>query len=149
MVKFGAVIFVGRLVSTRLYYKLDTVHLRLLFISTVLFDETNSLIEHDTQDKEFEVDLVKKDLSLTQSSMIDNGKAPKGEPSPRFDSGEGGQRVNQSGGSIAEPDLEQNRPTQPDPSRTDMGIGFKIVPEAVSLSIQGRLENVSMDPFIS
>ena len=48
----------------------------------VLFDETNSLIEHDAQDEEFELGLMRKDFSLTQSSMIDNGKAPEGKPSP-------------------------------------------------------------------
>ena len=46
----------------------------------VLFDETNSLIEHDTQDEEFELGLMRKYLSLTQSSMRDNDKAPESEP---------------------------------------------------------------------
>ena len=70
----------------------------------VLFDETNSLIEHDTQDEEFELDLVRKDLSPTQSSIVDKGKASEGEPTPGTDNLEGGQVVNQSGGSIAEPE---------------------------------------------
>ena len=35
----------------------------------VLFDENNSLIEHDTQDEEFELGLMRKDFSLIQSSM--------------------------------------------------------------------------------
>jgi len=48
----------------------------------VLFDETNSLIEHDAQDEEFKLGLMRKDFSLTQSTMIDNGKAPEGELSP-------------------------------------------------------------------
>ena len=38
----------------------------------VSFDETNPLIEHDIQDEEFKNDLVRKDLSLTQNSMVDN-----------------------------------------------------------------------------
>ena len=57
----------------------------------VLFDETNSLIEHDTQDEEFELGLVRKDLSLTQSSMVDNGEALKGESSPGSSNVEGKQ----------------------------------------------------------
>jgi len=63
----------------------------------VLFDETNSLTKHDTQDVEFELGFMRKDLSLTQSSMVDNGKAPEGEPSPGADSVEGGQGANQLG----------------------------------------------------
>ena len=54
-----------------------------------LFDETNSLIEHDTQDKEFELGLMRKYLSLTQSSMGDNDKAPKSEPKFESDKVEG------------------------------------------------------------
>ena len=55
----------------------------------VLFDETNSLIEHDTQDEEFKLGLVSKELSLTQRCMVDNGKAPEGEPSLGSDSVKG------------------------------------------------------------
>jgi len=77
----------------------------------VPFDETNCLIEHNTQDEEFELGLVRKGLLLTQSSMVDNGKAPEGKPSPGFDSVEGGQGANQSGGSIVDSNLEHNRPT--------------------------------------
>ena len=43
----------------------------------VLFDKTNSLIEHDTQDEEFEHRYIRKDFSLTQSSMVDNSKLLK------------------------------------------------------------------------
>ena len=39
----------------------------------VLFDETNSVIEHDTQEEVFELGLVRKDLSLTQSSIVNKG----------------------------------------------------------------------------
>jgi len=82
----------------------------------VLFDEANSIIEHDIQDKEFELDLVRKDLTLTQNSMVDNSKSSEGEISPRSRNMEGGQGASQSGRSFAESDLGQNRPTQPDPS---------------------------------
>jgi len=56
-----------------------------------LFDETNSLIEHDTQDEEFELGVMRKDFSLIQSSMRDNGKAPGSEPNAKFDKVEGEQ----------------------------------------------------------
>jgi len=111
-----------------------------------LFDKTNSVVEHDTQEEEFEFGLVRKDLSLAQSSIVDKGKAPEGEPSPGTDNLKSGQGANQSGKSIAEP--EQNRPTQPNYSRTDMGTGTRTVPEPVSLSTQERLLSVSVDPFI-
>ena len=71
----------------------------------ISFDETNPLIEHDIQDEEFKNGLVRKDLSLTQNSMVDKGKSPEGEISPGSGNIEGGQGANQSGGSIAEPDL--------------------------------------------
>jgi len=73
-----------------------------------LLDKIDSLIEHDTQDEEFELGLVKKDLSLTQSSMVDNGKAAEGEPSPGSGNVEGDQGAHQSGGSNTRPDLVQN-----------------------------------------
>ena len=101
-----------------------------------LFDETNSVIEHDTQDKEFELGLMRKLLSLTQSSIVDKGKAPEGEPSPSTDNLEGGQGANQSGRSIAKPNLEQNRSTQANSSRIDMGTGARTVLEPVSPSTQ-------------
>jgi len=56
----------------------------------VLFDETNFVVEHDMQDEEFELGLVRKDLSLTQSSIVYKGKALEGEPSPGTDNLEGG-----------------------------------------------------------
>jgi len=56
---------------------------------------------------------VRRDLFLTQNSMLDKGMSPEGELSPGADILEGGQGVNQSRGSIVKPDLEQNWPTQP------------------------------------
>jgi len=54
-----------------------------------LFDETNSLIEHDKQDEEFKLGLMRKHLSLTQSPMGNNDKAPKSEPKFESDKVEG------------------------------------------------------------
>jgi len=69
-----------------------------------LFDETNSVVEHDIQDEEFELGLVRKDLSLTQSSIVDKDKASEGEARPGTNNLEGGQGANQLGRIIAEPE---------------------------------------------
>jgi len=71
----------------------------------VLFDETNSMIEHEMQDEEFELGLARENLTLTQNSMVDNGKSPEGETSPGSENMEGGQGASQSEGSFAKPDL--------------------------------------------
>ena len=91
----------------------------------VLFDETNSLIEHGTQDEDFELGLMRKYFSLTQSSMVDNSKAPEVEPSPESSNMEGKQGAHQSGGSNVEPNLIRSQSNQLDPSRTDLGIGSR------------------------
>ena len=71
----------------------------------VLFEKTSSLIEHDIQDEEFELGLLRKYLSLTQSSMRDNDKAPESEPTSESNKVEGEHRAHQLGGSNAEPNL--------------------------------------------
>ena len=55
------------------------------------------MVERDTQEEEFELGLVRKDLLLAQSSIVDKDKAPEGEPTPGADNSEGGQGANQSG----------------------------------------------------
>ena len=72
----------------------------------MLFDETNSLVENDAHDEEYELGLARRDLLLTQNSMHEKGKSPEGELSAGANTLEGGQGLDQSGGSIAEPDLE-------------------------------------------
>ena len=47
------------------------------------------------QDKELELGLVRKDLTLTRNSMVDNGKSPEGETSPGFGNMESGQEADQ------------------------------------------------------
>ena len=47
----------------------------------MLFDETNSLVENDVQDEEYELGLIRRDLWLTQNFMHEKGKSPEGEPS--------------------------------------------------------------------
>jgi len=91
----------------------------------VLFDETNSLIENDAQDEEFELGLARKDLLLTH----EKGKSPMNGSGPEAVSSEGGQGLNQSGGSAAEPSLEQNQSNFP---RTGSGTGYRIGPETGS-----------------
>jgi len=43
----------------------------------VLFHETNSLFESDAQDEEYELGLMRKDLLLTQNSMLDKLMSPE------------------------------------------------------------------------
>ena len=73
---------------------------------------------------------------------------------------ESGQGLNQTGGSTAQPNLEQNQPnTLEIDSRTGSGTGLRTgsrtgsktgsrtVPKPVSPSIQARVESVSVDPI--
>ena len=57
----------------------------------VLLNKTNSLIKYDTQDEEFELGLTRKDFSLTQSSIVENGKALESEPNSEYGNVEGEQ----------------------------------------------------------
>jgi len=119
--------------------------------SHVLFDETNSLVEINAQDDDFELGLTKKDLLLTH----EEGKYPEEGSGPGAVPVESGQGLNQTGGSTAEPCLEQNQPNTPGTgSRTCLrsglrigsGIGSRIVFKHVSPSIQARVESGYVDP---
>ena len=57
----------NKLVSKRILCVEESVH--------VLFDKTNSLIENDAQDEEFELDLARKDLLLIheKGKSLENG----------------------------------------------------------------------------
>ena len=122
----------------------------------VLFDETNSLIKHDTQDEEFELGLMRKDFLLIQSSRGDNGEAPESEPNSKSDKVKGEQGAHQSGRSNAEPNLVRSQSTQLDPFQTDLGVGSRTEliigsitdPELVLPHIQERLKSVSVDSII-
>jgi len=110
----------------------------------VLFDETNSLIENNAQDEEYELGLARKDLSFTHKE----GKCPEDGSRPGADMLEGEQGLNQTRGSVAEPSLEQNQPNSP---RTGSKIGSetssRTVSEPVSPSIPARVESVFVDPL--
>jgi len=103
----------------------------------VLFDETNSLVENNAQDKDFNLGLARKD----------NGKMLESEPLPKANGKESGQEVDQSGGSSADPDMDRNQPTQPQLSQIDQGTDFRPDPEPGSTSHQERVKSGSMDPF--
>jgi len=131
----------------------------------VLFNETNSLNENDAQDEDFELGLARIDLLL----KYEKDKSPMNRSGPGVISSEGGQGLNQSGGSTVEPSLEQNQSNIP---RTDSGTGYKTGPETgsrtgseigsttgleigfrvgfepVSPSIPAREESVSVKPLI-
>jgi len=70
----------------------------------VLFDETNSLVEIDAQDDDFELGLAKKDLLLTK----EEGKNLAEGSRPGSISGKEGQGLDQTGRSTDKPCLKQN-----------------------------------------
>ena len=108
----------------------------------MLFDETNSLVEIDAQDDDFELGITKKKLLPTH----EESKYPEEGLESGTVSVESGQGLNQIEGSTAEPYLEQNQPITPETgSRTGLGTGSRKVPEPVSPSIQARVKSVSVD----
>jgi len=68
----------------------------------VLFDESNSLIENDVQDEDFELGLTKKDCSPNQ----EKGKNPQEGSGTGPDSNPDQQVSEQTGGISAEPYLQ-------------------------------------------
>ena len=84
----------------------------------VLFGETNSLNENDAQDEDFELGLARKDLLL----IHEKGKSPMNGSALGAISSEGGQGLNQLGGSTAELSLKQNQTNFP---RTGSGTGYR------------------------
>jgi len=75
----------------------------------VLFDGSNSLVENDAQDEDFELGLAKKDLLPTH----EEGKDSQEGSGTEFVSQEEGQGDKQTGGIAAEPRLEQNKDNNP------------------------------------
>ena len=94
----------------------------------MLFDKTNSLNKNDAQDKEFELDLARKDLLL----MHEKGKCSEEGIGPAAGSSKGGQGLNQSGEITAEPCLVQNQSNFP---RT----GSETVSRTASEQVPNRL----------
>jgi len=91
----------------------------------VPFDETNFLIENDAQNEEFELGLARKGLLL----IHEKGKSPENRSGPGAVFLEGGQGVNQTGGSKAEHGLKQY---QPNSSRTGSETGSRTGSETSS-----------------
>ena len=82
--------------------------------------------------------------------MHDKAKSPEGELGPWAKTSEGGQGLDQLGGSIIEPNLEQNRLNSPQTSlkigsKAGLEIGSRTSPEPVSLCIPARVKSVSVD----
>ena len=92
--------FFNKMVSRQILYVEKNVH--------VLIDETNSLVENDAQDKEIEPDLGRKDLVL-----MHEGKCSEERSGPELVSKEEWQGDKQTGGTAAEPCLEQNKDNIP------------------------------------
>ena len=76
--------------------------------------------------------------------MVENGKAPKGEPSPESGNVKGEQGAHQTGGSNV-----GSVTTEYDAPRTELGIGSRIDLEPVSLHTEERLGSVFVDSIIS
>ena len=106
--------------------------------------------------KSYELGLARKDLLLTH----EKGKSPEDGSGHGVVSLEGGEGLNQTGGSTAEPGLDQNQPNSSQTgwntgSRTGSGTGSETgsrtgsatVPEPVSPSIPARVGTVSVDPL--
>jgi len=82
----------------------------------------------------------------------EKGESPEDGSGSGANTLDGGQDLNQLGGSIDEPSLEQNRPNYPRTdlrigSRTGTKTGFRIVSKPISLSIPTKVESVSVDPL--
>ena len=134
----GETIFLGYFSHSKAYKVFNKRTLSVEESVHVLFDKTNSLVEIDAQDDEFELGLTKKNLLLTH----EEGKYPEEGSGLGAVSIKSGQGLNQTGGSTAEPSLEQNQRNTPE---TSPGTGSRTVPEPVSPTIQARVESVSLD----
>jgi len=71
------------------------------------------------------------------------------EPLTEVNGKESGQEVDQSGGSLADLDIDRNQPTQSQTSLTDLGTGFRPDSTPVLANSQKRAKSGSMDPFTS
>jgi len=105
----------------------------------VLFDESNSLIENDVQDEDFNLGLARKD----NSKMLEN------EPLTEVNGKEKGQEVDQSGGSLADPNIDRNQPNQSQTSLTELGTDVRPDLTLVPANSQEKVKSGSMDLFTS
>jgi len=108
----------------------------------VLFDETNSLIDNDAQEDDYELGLAKKDLLLTH----EKGKSPKDGLGLGAVSLEGGQSLSQTRGSTAELGLDQN---QSNSSRTGWGTGPRIGSGTGSEQAQEQAPEQAREQFLN
>jgi len=86
----------------------------------VLFDESNSLIENDAQEEDFELGLAKRDLT----SMHEKCKNHSEGSGPKPGSKEVGHGDKQTRGIVIEPYLQQDQNTNPETvSKINVQIG--------------------------
>jgi len=108
----------------------------------VLFDESNSLSENDAQDEDFELGLAKKDFLSTH----EEGKNSQEGSGTRPVSKAKRQGSKQTGGTSAEPCLEQKSTNSPEiGSRTGTKTGPGTVSEPGSPNNQAEYDNVIED----
>jgi len=108
----------------------------------VLFNETNSLVEIDAQDDDFELGLIKKDLLLPheEGKDFENGSGLEAV------SKKGGHGQNQTGRITDKPYSEQNKPSNSETgTRLVSETDSRIVLEPVSPINKAREESVLVD----
>jgi len=108
----------------------------------VLFDESNSLIENNAQDEEFELGLAKKDLLPTHKESKNFKEGSGTGPVSKSEK----QGSEQTGGTSAEPYLEQKDTNSPETgSRIGTETGPRTVSEPGSPNNQVEYDNVNED----
>jgi len=102
----------------------------------VLFDESNSLVENDAQDKDVELGLAKKDLLFTH----EEGKNPQVGSGIEPVSKEEGQGFKQTRETTTEPCLEQDNIPETG-AKTVLQIGAKTSLETGAEQFENRISN--------
>ena len=103
----------------------------------VLFDESNSLSKNDAHEEDFELGLAKKDLVF----IHEKGKSHSEGSGPQPGSKEEGHNDKQTGGTVAEPCLQQNK-------NSNSGTGPGTDPAPSSSESQTIEDSVAMNPPI-
>jgi len=115
--KSNGAIFLGYSSHSKAYKVFNKRTLCVQESEHVLFDESNSLIENDAQDEDFELGLAKKDLLPNHENRKNSQERSGTGPVSK----EGEQDDKQADGTAVEPCLEQNKENKLETgSRTDL-----------------------------
>jgi len=108
----------------------------------VLFDESSSLVVNDAQDEDFELGLAKKDFFPTHEESKNSQEGSSIGPVSKTEK----QGSEQTGGTSAEPCLEQNNTNSPEIGfRIGTETGRRTVSETGSPNSQVEHDNVTED----